>query len=117
MSHFAKIENGKVTEVIVAEQDHIDTLEGTWVKTSYNTVNNTHKNGEEPLRGNFAGIGFNYDSENNVFYSDSPFESWKLNKTTWTWEAPTPLPSDAYTGTPEKVYSWDEPTLSWKEIK
>jgi hypothetical protein len=60
MAHFAKVENGKVIQVIVAEQDFIDTQDGQWVQTSYNTHGNKHPN-NKPLRGNYAGIGYTYD--------------------------------------------------------
>ena len=110
MSHFAKIENGIVTQVIVAEQDFIDTLEGQWIQTSYNTFGNQHKLGGTPLRGNFAGIGFTYDQQNDVFYTPQPYSSWALNQTTWLWEAPTPMPKDG------KQYLWDEATTSWVEV-
>lgn len=99
MSHFAKIENGIVTEVIVAEQDYIDTLEGQWVQTSYNAN----------IRKNYAGIGYVYDAERDAFIPSKTFNSWILNETTCTWEAPTPMPDD------KKPYSWDEASLSWKE--
>ena len=106
MSHFAQIENGIVTQVIVAEQDFIDTLEGQWVQTSYNTRGNQHPEGR-PLRGNYAGIGYVYDSENDVFYEAQPFPSWTLNQLTWLWEPPVPRPTDA------KSYNWDEETKAW----
>ena len=112
MSHFAKIENGKVTEVIVAEQDHINTLEGQWVQTSYNTYENQHSEGR-PLRGNFAGIGDTYDSVNDVFYKSQPFPSWTLNKTTWQWESPVQNPVSKGEYCP---YIWDEDSQSWVEI-
>jgi len=67
MSHFAKIEDGIVTDVIVSEQDHIDTLTGQWVQTSYNTKNGIHKLGGVPMRKNYAIIGFVYDSVNDCF--------------------------------------------------
>ena len=110
MSHFAKIENGIVTQVIVAEQDVIDSgLFGTpsdWVQTSYNTYGNQHPE-NRPLRGNYAGIGYTYDETHDVFYAPQPFPSWTLNQLTWLWEAPVPYPND---GTP---YSWDETTKTW----
>jgi hypothetical protein len=108
MSHFAKIENGVVTQVIVAEQDVIDSgLFGKgWVQTSYNTIGNKHPE-NRPLRGNYAGIGYTYDAKNDVFYAPQPYLSWVLNDSTWTWEAPTPMPVDG------QSYNWDEPTLSW----
>ena len=107
MSHYAKIENGTVTKVIVAEQDFIDTQDGQWIQTSYNTRNNTHLLGGTPLRGNFAGIGYIYDNANDVFYTQQPYPSWQLNTTTWSWEAPFAAPSDG------KLYSWNEDTQSW----
>lgn len=112
MSHFAKIENGIVTQVIVAEQDFIDTQEGTWVQTSYNTKHNQHPNGT-PLRGNFAGVGYIYDETNDVFYPPKPFSSWTLNQTIWNWEAPAPLPANADT----IAYRWNEETTSWEDIE
>ena len=120
MSHFAKIENGTVTQVIDAEQDFINTgLVGepnTWIQTSYNTRNGIHygqdgnPDGGLALRFNYAGIGYIYDATADVFYRPSPYPSWILNTTTWTWEAPVPYPTD------DKQYSWDEATTSWVEI-
>ena len=113
MSHFAKVENGLVTQVIVAEAEFfdtfVDTSPGIWVQTSYNTYANQHRLGGTPLRGNYAGKGFIYDKENDVFYAPKPFPSWTLNQSKWIWEAPTPYPND------EKVYKWDETTLAWVE--
>jgi hypothetical protein len=111
MSHFAKVENGIVTQVIVAEQDVIDSgLFGTgWVQTSYNTFGGQHPEGR-PLRKNYAGIGFTYDSGRDAFIPPKPFASWLLNETTCQWDAPTPMPTD------DKRYTWDEPTTSWVEV-
>jgi hypothetical protein len=113
MAHFAKVLNGKVIQVIVAEQDFfntfVDTSPGTWIQTSYNTHHNQHPE-NRPLRGNYAGIGYIYDSKNDVFYEPQPFASWALNEENWTWEAPTPMPID------EKIYKWDEEILSWQEV-
>lgn len=87
MSHYAKIENGIVTQVIVAEQDFIDTQEGNWVQTSYNTHGGVHPNGT-PLRKNYAGIGFTYDSDRDAFIPPKPAEgTWALNEDTCLWEA------------------------------
>ena len=114
MSHFAKVVDGKVTQVIVAEPDFfntfVDTSPGEWIQTSYNTHGNQHKNGGTPLRGNYAGIGYTYDRTNDVFYSPKPFASWILNESTWLWEAPVAMPDD------DKKYQWDEATISWKEV-
>lgn len=89
MSHFAKVENGIVTQVIVAEQDFIDTgaVGHGWIQTSYNTLGNQHPEGR-PLRGNYAGIGYTYDEVNDVFYAPQPADGWVLNTSTWLWEAP-----------------------------
>jgi hypothetical protein len=121
MAHFAKIENGIVTQVVVAEEAFIATGAlgdpASWVQTSYNTRGNLHYNadgtpsGREPLRGNYAGIGYTYDKLNDVFIAPQPFPSWILNIGSWTWEAPTPYPSD------DKLYSWDEATTSWVELE
>ena len=107
MSHFAKIENNLVTKVIVAEQEFIDTQDGTWVQTSYNTKGNVHygqdgePDGGVALRGNYAGKGFVYDSTNDVFYSPRPFASWTLADT-WQWVCPLTYPDDG------KHYRWNE---------
>lgn len=114
MGHFAKVLDGKVTQVIVAEPDFfntfVDTSPGEWIQTSYNTFGNQHTNGGTPLRGNYAGIGYTYDRTNDVFYAPKPFASWILNETTWLWEAPVAMPDD------DKKYEWDETTISWKEV-
>ena len=115
MSHFAKIdENNTVKEVIVIEQDVVDTgLFGdpsSWIQTSYNTCGGVHKLGGTPLRKNYAGIGYTYDSTRDAFISPKPFASWILNEDTCLYEAPTLMPTDG------KIYSWSEDTLSWVEI-
>ena len=110
MSHFAKIQNGTVVDIIVAEQAFIDSLPdaGAWLQTSIRTAGNTHPEGRA-LRGNFARIGGHYSAESDVFYDQQPFPSWSLNTTTWTWTPPQAYPRD---GAP---YAWDESTLSWKQ--
>jgi hypothetical protein len=89
MSHFAKVVDGKVTQVIVAEPEFFDTFvdssPGTWLQTSYNTHGNQHPEGR-PLRGNYAGIGFSYDAVNDVFIAPKPSDTAVLNETTWLWE-------------------------------
>ena len=119
MAHYAKVlqleEPNKyyVEQVIVADSSFIETQEGQWIQTSYNTKGNVHygadgqPDGGVALRANYAGVGHTYDSLNDVFYAVSPFPSWVLNTTTWTWEAPTPMPQDG------NQYIWDEPTTSW----
>jgi len=91
MSHFAKVLDGKVTQVIVAEPEFFDTFvdssPGQWIQTSYNTHGGQHPEGR-PLRGNYAGIGFTYDAQNDVFYAPKPADNATLNTTTWLWEIP-----------------------------
>jgi hypothetical protein len=90
MAHFAQIdENNIVTQVIVAEQDFIDSglVEGTWIQTSYNTVGGVHTQGGEPLRKNYAGIGFTYDATRDAFIPPKPDGDWVLNEDTCLWEA------------------------------
>ena len=113
MSHYAKVVDGKVVSVIVAEAEFFDTFvdssPGTWIQTSYRTHGNQHPE-DRPLRGNYAGLGYTYDATNDVFYAPKPFSSWLLNEDTWLWEAPVARPDDG------KVYTWDEESVSWKEI-
>jgi hypothetical protein len=114
MSHFAQIEDGIVVQVIVAEQDVIDSgLFGdpsAWVQTSYNTHNGVHLLGGTPLRKNYAGVGYTYDSVRDAFIPPSPFPSWVLDEETCQWKAPVPFAMD------DINYGWDEETLSWVPI-
>ena len=111
MSHFAKVENGVVTQVIVAEQDVIDSgLFGTgWVQTSYNTHGGQHPEGR-PLRKNYAGVGYTYDAARDAFIPPTPYASWVMDEATCLWNAPTEMPDDG------KMYQWDEDTTSWVEV-
>jgi hypothetical protein len=124
LAHFAKIENNVVTQVIVvANKDTADAngvekeyigaafceklFGGTWKQTSYNGT----------IRKNYAGIGYTYDADIDAFVPPQPYASWTLNNDTAQWEAPVPMPEDAGTGEPPKMYSWDEATTSWKETE
>jgi hypothetical protein len=136
MSHFAKVENGIVTQVIVIEQEQLNTGNwgdpSLWIQTSYNTRGNVHylpnswtPSGNTAFRGNYAGVGMIYDKENDVFYMPQPYPSWVLDKSSWTWKPPIKMPEvitppievDGVTvpGIPKTFYNWDEETLSWKE--
>jgi hypothetical protein len=121
MSHFAKIENGLVTQVIVAEQDFIDSGAlgdpTSWVQTSYNTRNGVHydpttgePSGKPALRWKYAGIGDTYLAEQDIFISPKPWDSWTFNDTTKTWDPPVPKPDDG------KKYYWDEVNQAWLEL-
>jgi len=107
MAHFAKINEGVVVQVIVAEQAHIDTLEGEWVQTSYNTEGGVHKLGGIPLRKNFAAVGGTYDADRDAFIPAKPFDSWVLDDETCLWQAPTAMPQD------DNQYYWDEENTQW----
>ena len=114
MSHFAKVNNGIVEQVIVAEpeffESFVDTSPGDWIQTSYNTLGGVHANGGTPLRKNFAAVGYTYDSARDAFIPPKPFASWILNEDTCRWDAPVAMPNDG------KPYSWDEATQAWIEI-
>lgn len=102
MAHFAKVLNGKVLKVIVAEPEFfnsfVDSSPGKWIQTSY------HGN----IRKNFAGEGFSYDEKRDAFIPPKPFDSWILNEDNCLWEAPSPIPMDG------KSYLWDESNKEWK---
>jgi hypothetical protein len=114
MANFAKVLNGKVTKVIVAEPDFFDTFidsePGDWIQTSYNTKDGVHLLGGTPLRKNFAGVGMIYDRERDAFYWPQPFPSWTLNEDTCQWESPVPKPEGEDYSNP---YTWNEETQSW----
>jgi hypothetical protein len=121
MGHYAKVANGIVQQVIVAEAEFfdsfVDTSPGAWIQTSYNTRGNVHyaPNSNDPdggvaLRGNYAGIGYLYDAQNDVFYPPKPFNSWVMNNATWSWEAPVPYPTDG------NVYTWNEAATNWIQV-
>jgi hypothetical protein len=107
MSHYAKIENNLVVDVIVAEQDFINQIEGEWIQTSYNTKGGVHYQNGVPLRKNYAGIGMIYDRERDAFIENKPYDSWILNEDSCLWEAPIPYPTDG------NFYYWNEETLEW----
>ena len=114
MSHFAKVVDGIVTKVIVAEADFFNTFvddsPGQWIQTSYNTYGGKHTLGGTPLRKNYAGIGYTYDSQLDAFYAPQPYPSWTLNETTCLWEAPVAYPDDG------KMYIWNESITNWTEV-
>ena len=123
MGHFAKVVDGKVTQVIVAEpeffQTFVDSSPGTWLQTSYNTRGGVHyqPDSETPsadqskaLRKNYAGVGYTYDAAKDAFIPPQPFASWTLDNQTCLWNAPVAYPTDG------KLYTWDEATTSWKEL-
>ena len=114
MAHYAKVNNGLVEQVIVAEAEFfdtfVDTSPGTWIQTSYNTHGGAHTLGGTPLRKNYAGVGFTYDRTKDAFISPQPYASWTLNEDTCLWNPPTAYPSD------DKIYEWNESTTTWDLI-
>lgn len=115
MAHFAQIdENNIVTQVLVIDQETINTGHfgdpSSFIQTSYNTIAGVHQLGGTPLRKNFAGIGYIYDSVRDAFYAPQPFPSWTLNEDTCCWEPPVAQPTDG------KKYMWNEETLNWIEM-
>jgi hypothetical protein len=122
MAHFAKVRDGFVVQVIVAEQEFfqtfVDTSPGEWIQTSYNTREGVHydpqtgqpsQDQSKALRKNYAGVGFTYDPQRDAFIPPKPYNSWVLNEDSCIWQSPIPMPNDG------KIYIWDEPTESWKE--
>lgn len=123
MAHFAKVNNGIVEQVIVAEPEFFDTFvdssPGQWIQTSYNTRGGVHYNPDtnEPsadqskaLRKNYAGIGYSYDAQRDAFIPPKPYASWLLDEQTCLWQAPAPYPNDG------GRYAWNEATQTWDAV-
>ena len=129
MAHYAKVKDGVVTQVIVAEPEFFDTFvdnePGEWLKTSYNMRGGVHYDpetneasadqsvitGDEGReRKNYAGIGFTYDRDRNAFIPPQPYASWTLDDTSCLWEAPVAYPTDG------EIYTWNEDTTSWDVV-
>jgi hypothetical protein len=114
MAHYAKVENSLVTRVIVADAEFFDTFvdssPGEWIQTSYNTHGGVHSEGETPLRKNYAGVGYTYDTARDAFIQPQPYPSWTLDEASCQWQPPTAMPDDG------KEYKWNEETTAWDEI-
>ena len=142
MAHFAKLgTNGKVISVLTLDNKDMLNADGVedesvgqqylelhnnwpaemWIQTSYNTIQNTHKLGGTPFRGNYAGIGFTWDEDNNMFFPKKPYASWVKNTTVARWQSPI---GDAPALTAEQIsqneaathewnYDWNESDQSW----
>ena len=137
MAHFAKIGmSSKVIAVLTLNNGDMLNADGVedetvgqqylerhnnwpapmWIQTSYNTSNGTHKLGGTPLRGNYAGIGYIWDEDNNLFYPKSPYPSWVLNTTTASWHSPIGDAPDDLTDEEKAAfthYVWNEGTGAW----
>ena len=121
MSHFAKVVDGIVTTVIVAEQDFIDNKDdsSSWIQTSYNTRGGKHYTPNSvdvddgvALRKNYAGLGYIYDKTRDAFYIPQPYPSWTLDEDTCLWEAPVPYPGNE-DDEDQNEYLWKEDILNW----
>lgn len=84
----------------------------TCKRTSYNTVSNQHLNGGTPFRGNYAGIGYKYDKNFDVFIAPQPYPSWKLDYATYQWEAPVARPDEVE----GFVWRWSEINKEWIQV-
>ena len=112
MGHFAQInENNVVVQVIVAEQEFINTgimgNPNSWLQCSYNTVGGRHVSGGTPIRKNFPGAGYTYDQTKDAFIPPKPYPSWTLDEDTCLWHAPVPEPVN------RTEYKWDEGRRQW----
>jgi hypothetical protein len=145
MAHFAKIGlNNKVLTVLTLNDSDMLNASGVedesvgqqylelhnnwpaqlWIQTSYNTINNQHKTGGTPFRGNYAGIGSTWDEDNQIFWPKKPYSSWTKDLSTASWKSPI---GDAPALTEEQInqnsansakwiYLWNEDTQSWNLI-
>jgi hypothetical protein len=118
MAHYAYLDENNVVQGVFVGKDEHEVVEGIsdWEvyygakRTSYNTLGGVHATGGTPFRKNYAGIGYTYDPARDAFIPPKPYESWLLNEDSCLWEAPVACPTDG------KQYTWDEETLSWKEV-
>ena len=115
MAHYAKVVQGKVVNVIVADENYInnmiDTSAGQWIQTSYNTSAGVHSSDpSKALRKNAAGIGYSYDKSRDAFIPPKPHDSWILDEATCHWQAPKPMPKDG------KDYEWIDSEQQWKAL-
>ena len=140
MAHFAKLgSNSKVIQVLTLNNGDMLNADGVedetvgqqylerhnnwpaqmWIQTSYNTSGNTHSDGGTALRGNYAGIGYTWDEDNNIFYGKKPYASWVLNTTTASWHSPIGDAPDDLTDEEKAAnthYVWNEGTGAWDKI-
>ena len=136
MAHFAKIGmNGKVIQVLTMDNDKMLNADGVedetvgqqwlethnnwpaqmWIQTSYNTSGNKHNSGDDSkaFRGNYAGIGYEWDEDNNIFWPKKPYASWVKNTTTAVWDSPI---GDAPALTAEQISQNEEDTHRWNYV-
>jgi hypothetical protein len=110
MGHYAKVEDGVVTQVIVADGPDWceENLGGEWVQTSYNTHAGVHSGGKFPIHKNYAGIGYTFDGIG--FAAPQPYPSWTKNAETYLWQAPVPMPEEGF-------WQWNEEDQTWDSVE
>ena len=144
MAHFAKLgANGKVIQVLTLDNKDMLNADGVedesvgqqylelhnnwpaqmWIQTSYNTSRNKHNSGDDSkaFRGNYAGIGYTWDEDNQIFWPKSPYASWVKDTATENWKSPigdAPALTDEQqsqneAGTNSWYYAWNEEGQSW----
>ena len=118
MAHYAFLNSANIVTAVITGKDETD-LSKNWEeyygdlhncvakRTSYNTSANTHKNGGTAFRGNYAGIGYTYFSNLDLFMPPKPYNSWSMSTADATWQAPSAMPTDG------NSYSWDEDNETW----
>jgi len=109
MAHYAKVEDGIVTQVIVADSQQWcqANLGGEWIQTSYNTQGGVNsREGGQALHKNYAGIGYEWDGVG--FFAPQPYPSWTKDADTYLWNAPVAYPTDG------ERYSWNEEAVAWE---
>ena len=150
MAHFAKLgANGKVIQVLTLNNSDMLNADGVedesvgqqylethnnwpaqmWIQTSYNTSQNKHSSGDDSkaFRGNYAGIGYTWDEDNQIFWPKQPHASWTKDVSTATWKSPITYPSVTDDGQDPQVFhyviSWNESgyqadnTKGWEAVK
>lgn len=118
MAHYAYLDENNIVTGVIVGKDENEVVDGItdWEayygakRTSYNTIGGVHKFGGIPFRKNYAGIGYSYDPVRDAFIPPKPFDSWTLNENSCWWEPPVAMPTD------DKIYRWDEDSLTWKEV-
>jgi hypothetical protein len=142
MAHFAKLgANSKVIQVLTLNNEDMHNSDGVedesvgqqylethnnwpaqmWIQTSYNTANGQHKDGGTPLRGNYAGIGYTWDEDNEIFWPKKPHASWVKHIESASWKSPigdapaltAEQESQNTAGTNSWYYAWNESGQSW----
>ena len=144
MAHFAKLgANGKVISVLTLDNKDMLNADGVedeavgqqylelhnnwpaqmWIQTSYNTAGNKHNSGDDSkaFRGNYAGIGYTWDEDDQIFWPKKPYTSWVKDISTANWKSPigdapaltAEQESQNSAGTHSWNYSWNEEGQSW----